>query len=217
MGVTPSFRRCPVTTRHRPRPPAGTPHPGRAPLGRTGAPHLPRRDPLPSAPRQNPDPALPHGAARPGHPHPHPAPRAPRRPRNPEAGCPRGQGDAGAAQEGRDSWEAAPAGSPGPRTHLSLSAGALAALRGVSSAADRGTRLTSARRRRTVGYPRKWAGPRGKPRPSEDLNALSLRLGSGCLSRTRQSTPLPRLRLSAPPSQMVLFIMCKRPFAKGFH
>lgn len=55
MGVTPSFRRCPVTARPRPRPQASTPRPRRAPLWEAGAPRLPCRDPLPSTSRRNPD------------------------------------------------------------------------------------------------------------------------------------------------------------------
>lgn len=136
MGVTPSFRRCPVTARPRPRPQAGTPRPRAAHLSAAEHPRLPHHHPLPSAPRQNPDPRSP-GRRRASR-HPSPRPALPGFPGSQRRGVPADGERPGAARRGRDGGGAAPAGSLGPRTHLSFSAGALAALRGVSSAAGQG-------------------------------------------------------------------------------
>ncbi|XP_032719923.1 basic salivary proline-rich protein 4-like [Lontra canadensis] len=80
--------------------------------------------------------ARPDGAARAGHPSPRPA--LPGFPGSQRRGVPVDGETARAARRGRDDGGPAPAGSLGPRTHLSFSAGALAALRGVSSAAGQG-------------------------------------------------------------------------------
>nr|CAI9703015.1 unnamed protein product [Rangifer tarandus platyrhynchus] len=113
-----------------------TPWP-RAP-GRTRAPRRRRqglRDPLPSVPLTEPGPA----PREPGTPPPA-APRA-RPPRVPERKVPADGETPGAARRGDGDGvrgQPLPRGNLGPHTHLSSSAGALAALRGVSSAAGQG-------------------------------------------------------------------------------
>lgn len=163
MGVTPSFRRCPVTARPRPRHQAGTPRPGRAPLA-AGLPRLPRRHPLPSAPGENPDPRSP-GRRRASR-APLPAPRAPRVPGIPEDGVPPRTGRSRGTRGGDGTvGEPLPRGASGPALTSASPPGRWQHCAGSPRLPDRGTRLTSTRRRRRVGCPRKWEGPAGEPWP----------------------------------------------------
>lgn len=135
-GCDPFLPPWPVTARPRPRPQAGTLRPGRAPFCGAGAPRFHCCGSLPPLPERTRTRAHPDGAARAGHPPPTRAPRS-QVSRDPRGGV-SPQTGTGQGRQARDSGAAALAGSLGPRTHLSFSAGALAALRGVSSAAGQG-------------------------------------------------------------------------------
>lgn len=168
MGVTPSFRRCRVTARPRPRP--GTPQQGRTPLGRRAPPALPAATSSPPSSDRTRTRVRPNGAARGGHPpphtHTHSTPRAPKLPRNPDAGRPRGLGEAGrgAAETGR--WGTRSRGEPRtPHSPQLLSRGVGSNARGLLScgqghAPDVSTQTTQRLEPAEVG------GIRGEKRPS---------------------------------------------------
>lgn len=197
MGVTPSFRRCPVTARPRPRPQAGTPRPAALPSARRAPLAFPAGTPSPLFSYRTQTRARPHSAARARHP---PSPTL--RPAlqgflgTQRRGVPADEERPGTARWGRDCWEDTPAGSLRPRTHLSSSAGALAALRGVSSAAGQG-HAPDVSTQVTHGWVPAEVGGIGRRTQAELGPEVIPRPGSGRLSRTRQPTRLPRL-LRAP-------------------
>lgn len=206
MGVTPSFRRCPVTGR-----------PGRA-LG-----------PAPELGRSRLAGVRPHGSCRepPRHPsEPRPAlargrTRARRFPTF-RTSSPPGPQKPGAledgekpetARRGQDTRRATPAGSLRPRTHLSFSAGALAAVRGVSSAAGQG-HASDVSTQETYGrVPREWEGrrERGWGRRCRGVAEFSPEPGSASpprtRTRTRTSAPLAGWRLHSTSVPVVVFVI----------
>lgn len=178
--------------------------PGRAPLRGAGAPCFYCCGSLPSAPRKERGPALTLTAPRePGIPLP-PAPRALRLPGAPEAGYPRGLGQDKGSRPGR---VGAPLsrGASGPALTSASPPGRWQHCAGSPQLPDRGTRLTSARRRRSVGYPRKWEGPGGERSASglrRDLNS------STALVRAAYRSPVPCSRLGAASlSPVVVFLI----------
>lgn len=129
------------------------------------SPAAPRRH---SGPKPGRDPASlpsepgPAGAREPGNPS-----LAARGPRPTGTGMPptasvlEDRGRAGDARRGPGSTEDAPAGGyPGPALTSASPPGRWQQCAGPPRLPDRGTRLTSARRGRTVGCPRKWEGQR---------------------------------------------------------
>lgn len=190
-GCDPFLPPWPVTARPRPRPQAGTLRPGRAPFCGAGAPRFHCCGSLPPLPERTRTRALTLTAPRePGIPLP-PAPRALRFPGIPEAGYPRRLGQ---DRVGRPGTVGPPLsrGASGPALTSASPPGRWQHCAGSPQLPDRGTRLTSARRQRSVGYPRKWEGPEGERRASalrRDLNS------STALLRAAYCTPVPCSRL----------------------
>lgn len=173
MGVTPSFRRCPVTARPRPRPQARTPAPAALPSAGRALPAFPAGTACPLFLHRTRTRALPDGAARAGRP-PNPETRAPRLPGNPKARCRHGPEKAGGGGKDSAAEMPLPRGASGPALTSASPPGRWQHCAGSPRRPDRGTRLTSARRRRSVGYPRKWEGPGIQQRRIRSLISTSL-------------------------------------------
>lgn len=175
MGVTLSFRRCQVTARPRPRPRPCPGVPAAHLLPDLCPPSLALRDPLRSVPRQNPDPREPGWRRASPAPHPHRArPTIPGFQGSQRWGVPPRTGK-GRGQRGGDRTvgRPLPRGASGPALTSAPPPGRWQQCAGSPQLPDRGTRLTSARRTRTVGCPRKREGPGGEKRQSGSGRGLN--------------------------------------------
>ena len=175
MGVTLSFRRCQVTARPRPRPRPGPGVPAAHLLADLCPLALPSETPSAPSPDRTRTRASPDGAARARHPPLHRARPTIRGFQGSQRwGVPprtgRGRGRRGGD---RTVDSPLPRGASGPALTSAPPPGRWQQCAGSPRLPDRGTRLTSARRTRTVGCPRKREGPGGEKKQSGSGRGLN--------------------------------------------